>query len=171
MRTAFTCPLVGTVLITLSLLAFPAHAALDAHMTVVGEQQGGIAGDVTLAGREGTFEISEFHHLSNASSHGAQHQPLIVMTRMSKGVPALLRALDQKESLSVIIRFYTIGSAGSQVNHYTITLQNARLVIAEPIMPDNLRSDLANLPARFRLRFEFDVITHTYESDGEVVEL
>lgn len=161
----------GLPALILSFMAVDASAALNGYMTVVGAQQGDIEGDVTLAGLEGTFEINELHHLTSARLEGTTHQPLIVTTRLSKGVPLLLQALDTGETLDITIRLYRPNHAGAEINHYTLVLENARLIAGEPIFPDNLRPELAALPVRIRLRFEFDSIIHQYPPDDQSVEL
>lgn len=162
---------IGLIVITLLLISSPADAALNGYMTVIGAQQGPIEGGVVEAGREGTFEINEFHHLITGSRDGVEHQPLIVTTLLGKGIPPLLQALRDGEILDVTIDIYRPGQSGQEQNFYRFELQNARLVIAEPISPDNRRTELAVLPTRIRLRFEFEAIVHRALLADEMVEL
>lgn len=160
---AFVAPLLLT--------ADPSWASGPGYMTVVGAQQGPIEGDVTSPGQEGTFEIQELHHLSAAGAQGAEHQALIVTTRLSRGIPRLMGALDSGESLNVSIEYEGNDPAsGERIDLYTFALQNARLVIGEPIIADILQAETSQLPLRIRLRFEFEIIRHTYEVTGETIE-
>jgi type VI secretion system Hcp family effector len=159
------------VLVSTCAAMLPAQAALDAYMRVVGAQQGAIEGGVTLAGQEGAFAINEIHHLTTSAEAGTVHQPLIVTTALGKGIPLLMQALDNGEILAIELRLYQPTQAGSEENFYTLELANARLVAAEPISPDNKNPELISYPARIRLRFEFEAISHTAVLAGEQVEL
>lgn len=156
------------VLVSAWLLPSALFAAEDAYMSVEGAVQGVIAGDVTQAGREDTFAINEVHHLIHHNASATQHEPLIVMTDLSKGAPLLLQALDTQESLTVAIDFWRVARSGQMVMFYRMELTGARLVAAEPMMFDNQTVDGRSLPERIRLRFDYDQITHIYQPDQTV---
>jgi len=154
------------------ILSFPSTAEIDAYMFVTG-QSGPIIGDVELPGREGSFKISEFHHLYSLDSRNdISHKPLIITTPMSKSTPLLLMAMDNNSPLQVEIKFYRIDlSSGIQENHYSMLLGNAQIETIEPIMFDNTEDNHTAKPVVFRLRFNYQGITHTYEPDNQEVIL
>lgn len=158
------------LLLPIFLLLFSAkvNAELNAYMSITGETQGLISGDVTLQGREDTFEVNEFHHLFQKDSAGRPTiHSLIVTTPMSKGMPILLNVFNNNEVLtSVVIRFYRPNNVGQEENYYTMTLFNARLVMIEPIMLDNKVPANQSFKTRFRMRFDYARLQHQ-NIDGE----
>lgn len=158
--------------LVLLLFSVTANAESNAYMTIGGANQGEIHGDITLQGKEDTFEINEFHHLFEKDTAGRTTvHSLIVTTRMSKGMPSLLTAFNNFETLnSVVIRFYRQKVTGAEENHYTMTLTNAKLLMIEPIMLDNIDPANISIPTRFRMRFNYSQIEHTY-INGESVTI
>lgn len=152
--------------------SLPSNAALSSHMEVTGDISGNIIGDVTQAGREGTFIVHEFHHLLNTNEHNhLEHKPLIVTTTLSQSIPVLLNAMNTGETLNVMLRFYRPTNTGQEINHYSMELKNALIQVAEPIMLNNLESENANSPTLIRLRFIYQEIIHYYHPEGQTVRL
>ena len=158
------------VSIVLLLINFQALAASDAYMTI---QVNGasISGDVTRAGFEGSFEVNEVHHLIKKSAQ-IEHKPLILTTRMSKGMPLLLQALDRGSLVDLELKFLRIdGNSGQDEHFYTIVIGNGKLVAAEPIMLNNNYPENQPHAVNVRLRFEYQTMEITYENNGESVVL
>lgn len=158
------------VVIVLLLFNFQALAALDAYMTI--EVNGGdILGDVTRAGFEGSFEVNEVHHLIKKSTQ-TEHKPLILTTRMSKGMPLLFQALDQGSRVDLELKFLRPdGNSGQEEHFYTIKIENGKLVAAEPIMLNNIYPENLSLAVNVRLRFDYEKMEITYEDGGVSVIL
>jgi type VI secretion system Hcp family effector len=157
--------LLGTATVLL-LFALPVPAALNAYMTVEGDVQGPIRGEVTLAGREDQIEIHEMHQLYRVEGGRTVHEALILTTRMGIATPKLLTALDTNENLTVTIFYWRPTQSGQEENYYKMELEGARLVASEPIMPDNKNPDLMQYEVRTRLRLTYGAITHTHIVGG-----
>ena len=156
-----------TLFISFIFLSNILFAEQSAYMYIEGTSQAIIPGDVLIAGREGSFEVNEIHHLFQKDSAGrVTLHPLIVTTRMSQSMPLLLRAFDTSEVLEPItIRYYRQSpSSGMEENYYTIILRGAKIEMLEPIMLDNTDPNTASVPARFRIRFSYTAIEHQYNS-------
>lgn len=166
---AWACISVFLASLILPTIAFSTQ---DGYMQVVGKDQGLIQGNAVAAGQEDNFVIHELHHLTSTDSRSIEHQPLIVTTPMSRGVPTLLDTMQSGELLDIGIRLMrTDPMSGSLQEYYSIELRNARLILSEPISPDSRNSEFDHLPPRIRLRFEFESMTHTYKIDDESVDL
>jgi len=161
------------------LLAAPSvsQAALDAYMTVVGEVQGNIEGDVTLAGREGQIEVESFGYnvsspLDSATglpSGKRQHRPVRVLKPIDKASPLLFNALANNENLpNVTIRFWRPSRSGQEVQFYTVELLNARIVSITP--SHSSTADGMADPMREVVSFTFQKIIFTYEDGGITAE-
>jgi type VI secretion system Hcp family effector len=143
------------------------QAELNANMYITGANQGLIAGDSKISGRTDSFDVNEIHHLFQKDSAGRTTiHPLIVTTKMSQGMPFLLKAFDTSETLDpVVIRYYRQNSSsGFQENYYTIIMHGVKIEMLEPIMLDNLDSNTTAIPARMRIRFNYTSIEHQYTS-------
>nr|WP_281347614.1 type VI secretion system tube protein TssD [Marinicella rhabdoformis] len=144
-------------------------AALDAYMMI--KVNGGvIQGDVTRTGFEGFFEVNEVHHLIKNSAQ-TEHKPLILTTRMSKGMPLLFQALDQGSLVDLELKFLRPTNSGQEEHFYTIEIENGKLVAAEPIMLNNNYPENLVHAVNVRLRFDYEKMEITYEDGGETVIL
>jgi type VI secretion system secreted protein Hcp len=103
-------------------------------MTVKGQQQGDIKGDVTLKGKEGTIQVLAFSHQVISPRDAAsglpigkrQHSPLIITKKIDKSTPLLMNALVNNENLPTLtLRFYRPITSGAEQQYYTIKLTNA----------------------------------------------
>ena len=160
------------VLVLLSIISCStAHAALDAYMTIVGQSQGEIEGDVTSPGKNaGSFKITEFHHLIRKPSR-IVHEPLIITTHLGQAMPLLLSAMDIGEPLTVNLKFYRPIISGKLELYYSMDLLQATIIAAEPIMLDNTSAETASKEVNVRLRFNYTKIIHTYEINGQSVKM
>ena len=156
------------LLFVLLTIATCSLAERNAYMFITGATQGLIAGDVTIAGRVDSFEVTETHHLFEQDSAGRKIiHPFIVTTKMSQSMPLLLKAFDTFETLDpVVIRYYRPIPMGGEENYYSILLRNAKIQMIEPIMLDVQDPNVATIPARFRIRFSYTSIEHQYTTSG-----
>lgn len=158
------------VAIMFLLINFQAFSALDAYMYIQ-VNASNISGDVTKAGFEGSFEVNEVHHLIKKSSH-TEHKPLILTTRMSKGMPQLFQALDQGSRVDLELKFVRPSiNTGQEEHFYTISISNGSLLAAEPIMLNNNDPNNLQLPVNVRLRFDYETMVITYEDESVSVVL
>lgn len=155
----------------MAIMSTPALAGLEGAMYVEGSAQGEILGGNTISGREGSFPVIEMHHLVRQDASGIDHRQFIVTVPFGVGIPLLHTALDDQETLSVEIRFYRVTPAGLQEVHYTIGLSGARLVAAEPMLPDTEDPENDQRTQRVRLRFEYRAIEHHDVQSGQRVVL
>jgi len=149
------------------LLSGSAFAGLEGAMYVEGNTQGTIAGGNTIGAREGSFPVVEMHHLIRYDGNGIEHRQFIVTVPVGVGVPLLHKALDDQELLEVEVRFYRVTPVGGQEHHYTIGLSGARLVGAEPMLPDTEMPENDSTSHRARLRFEYRSIEHRDLGSGQ----
>jgi type VI secretion system secreted protein Hcp len=151
-----------------------AHAALDAYAVVFGETQGEIGGDVDIAGREGQILIKafgssvsvNFDPQTGVPGTGRQHRPIRLLKNMDSASPKLLEAFKNNERLtSITLRFYRPTSIGSEQNHVTIVLENARIVGILPGHSSQSENDL-DIPFRETISLTYEAMTVTWEPTG-----
>jgi type VI secretion system secreted protein Hcp len=120
--------------------------ALNAYMYLVGEHQGPILGSVIQAGREGSIMVIAFNHqlfsprdvASGLPTNKRQHEPLRITKEIDKSTPLLMNAWANGEVMdSFELRFWTPGSSGQEVQHYTIRLGGAQIVSVQQEMLNN----------------------------------
>jgi type VI secretion system secreted protein Hcp len=122
------------VLLVCSTLAIA--AGLPAYMTVKGQSQGDIKGEVSQKGREGTIRVLAFSHevisprdaASGLPTGKRQHKALIITKEIDKSTPQLMQALVNNENLPTLtLKFYRPSSTGMEDQYYTIKLTNAAI--------------------------------------------
>lgn len=151
------------------------RAAMSVYLTLEGEGGNPIEGDVTTAGREGTIEVFEIHHMvsvprdpqSGLPTGQRQYEPFIFTKRIDKASPLLLKALVHGETLrSATFRYYRINPHGGEESYYTVRLTNVMVTAFEPLSPNNLDAANTAFPHMERVRLVFQQIRHTWEPDG-----
>jgi type VI secretion system secreted protein Hcp len=168
----------AAVLLTCLTLAAPVHAELNAYMKVKSAKQGDIKGGVTQKGRENTILVIAVDHEivsprdagSGQATGKRQHKPLVITKEIDRSSTALRNALINNENLpEVTVQFYTAraaGAAGAEVQHFTITLKNARITGIHHVMPNNKDPELTRLNAYEQVSFSYDEITWTWTDGG-----
>jgi type VI secretion system secreted protein Hcp len=153
------------------------QAALNAYMTIEGDIQGTIEGDVTLTGRQNMIEVVSVGYNVSApidTSTGLptgkrQHRPVRILKSVDKSSPKLFFALTSNENLNpVVIRFWRPNNSGQEVHFYTIELIDARVVSISP--SHSSVGSGAIEPVREAVSLVFGRIIITDEINGITVE-
>jgi type VI secretion system secreted protein Hcp len=104
-------------------------------MTLEGEQQGLIKGDVMDSGKEGYIECSSYRHSvitpldeSSGTLIGErQHRPVRITKRIDQATPLLLKAwVTNEKILSLSLEFYRIDASGGEPgeHYFTVRIEN-----------------------------------------------
>ena len=116
--------------------------ALMAYLKRKGQQQGQIEGSVTQKGREGKIAVIAATHeivsprdaASGLPTGMRQHQPWLLTKEVDAATPLLYRLLANNDAITDWeLQFWTTqvrasSGAGTEVQHYTVRLFEARLV-------------------------------------------
>lgn len=164
------------VLFVFSAVTSVSFGALNAYLTLAGQSQGQIHGDVTTAGREGTIEVYAFDHTVFSPRSGStglptgkrQHEPLRITKSIDKSTPLLMSAWVNNENLTQFeLRFYQPDpKTGAERNYYTIILTNAHIVSIQQEMLNNKNPDFQSYPAREHVTFVYEGIEWVHPTSG-----
>lgn len=118
------------------------------YLTLKGQKQGDIKGGVTQKGREGSIGVQYLQQkivsprdaASGLPSGKRQHEPLVFRKTFDKSTPLLLNALVNNENLpQVHFKFWrTSSTVGTEVQYFTIDLENASLASSNLYHPDSM---------------------------------
>ena len=137
------------------------------YMTLRGQKQGVIKGEVTRKGLEGSHFLLAYSHeivsprdpASGLPTGKRQHQPFRVVKLLNEGSPALLNAMAANEVLpTVTIDVWGVNNVGVEAKILTYTLVNANLISIRPWMPNQSDSAAANYPPAEELSFSYESI-------------
>jgi type VI secretion system secreted protein Hcp len=149
--------------LALLLAVTPADAALNAYLIMKGSKQGEFKGSVTQKGRENTIMVIAVDHQVR-NDRGKVHGVYTITKELDKSSPLLYRALTTGETMaSFELQFWTprvggaIGGGGTEYQHYTVKLTNARIVDMKFKMLNNKNPELMRYA-------EFEEVSFTYES-------
>ncbi len=165
--------------LALCLLPDVAGGALNAYLTLEGQSQGDIEGDVTLAGREGTIEVTSFEYEVASPRDAAtglptgrrQHEPIKVTKRVDQSSPMLFQALVTNENLpSFELRFYRPTREGREEQFYTVRLTDARVTKVRVVQPDTYDPANDRRPLTEEVSFVFQSIEVVYEPTGTTAQ-
>lgn len=142
-------------------VCFPALPAIPLSVRIDGATQGWIQGEDPRSMVEG----AEFHHLVStpAGSTTPRHDVAILTKNVDKASVKLWRAYGTGERLQVKLHYYRIDDTGTEVNFYTVTLTDARIVGLEPILPHGKDPALERMVPMERVRFEYRSMTVKWE--------
>lgn len=155
------------------------HAAEPAYLEIVGETQGAIHGDVTIAGREDTIEVHAFSHQIIAPRDAAsglptgkrQHKPMTIVKRIDKATPLLANLLTHNENLTTFtLTFWRKDQTGREVAYYKIELLNAQIVSIRPWMPNTNDPATAAIQPSEEIAFVYQKIIWTWQDGGITAE-
>ena len=147
--------------------------ALNAYLKLAGAVHGQIKGGSIQKGREQQIVVIGYNHeiisprdaATGQATGKRQHLPLTIIKEIDKSSPLLLSALATNEKMTDFqLRFYTsgrtsgrVGATGAEVNHFTITLQDATISAIKSIM-------LNNKVPEFLKRNEYEEISFVYKT-------
>ena len=110
---------------------------ISMYLTLTGETQGLIQGDVTQAKREDSIRVLAYFHEITSPRDAAtglpignrQHKPLTIVKLIDKATPKLYKILASNEGITEWrLDFYRPSSSGGEQLYYTIELTNAIIV-------------------------------------------
>jgi|SRR6185312_12233231 len=149
--------------------------ALNSYLKLKGQKQGDIKGDVTQKGREGKILVMAFDHevqtprdpASGLPTGKRMHRPFTITKEIDKSSPLLHSALVNNENLTVWeLQCFAAESSGVEVNTYTVTLTNARIVDITSTMLNNKIPENAKMPLLEEVSFTYQKIQWTWVSGG-----
>ncbi|MFQ5767361.1 MAG: type VI secretion system tube protein TssD, partial [Acidobacteriota bacterium] len=143
--------------------ATDAGAPLNSYLTLDGQTQGSIPGDVTQLGKEGTIQVTEIHHLMNVPvdpttgqpAGPLTHQPFVFTKQVDKATVPMYTALLNQELLTATFRYYKLSQFGTEVQYFTIALINARIIAIEPIKAETKDPTNQSFPDMERIRMVY----------------
>jgi type VI secretion system secreted protein Hcp len=158
--------------------------ALNAYLSLTGQKQGLIQGSVTQKGREGKIMIIAVSHeivsprdaASGLPTGKRQHKPLVLTKEIDKSSPLLFNSLVNNENISKFeLQFWApqlraSAGTGTEVQHYTITLENANIASISSRMPNNKHPDLMKFAEYEEVAFTYQKITWTWNDGGITAE-
>lgn len=141
-------------------------------MSITGQKQGYLRGEVMQKGREGQHRLLAYTH-EIVSSHDPatglptgkrQHQPFRIVKLLNESSPPLLTAMTTGESLTVIVDVWAIDAfgGGSEMKLMTYTLTNARVVSIRSWAPNRSDTAAQNYPPAEEVAFTYQKITVTF---------
>ncbi len=149
--------------------------ALNSYLKLKGQKQGDIKGGVTQKGREGKILVMAFDHevqtprdpASGLPTGKRMHRPFTITKEIDKSSPLLYSALVNNETLTVWeLQCFAAKSTGAEVNTYTVTLTNARIVDITSTMLNNKMPENAKMPLMEEVSFTYQKIQWTWVSGG-----
>jgi len=151
--------------------------AVNAYLTLKGQQQGPISGPVTEKGRENSIEIHSFSNQIASPRDPASglptgkriHHPISIVKEIDQTSTALRSAFVENENLvSWTLQFWTVGAVDPVMDTetYAIQLTNANIASIREFMVDS--EDPANngLPLREEVTFTYQKIEWIW-TDGD----
>jgi type VI secretion system secreted protein Hcp len=151
--------------------------ALNAYLTLVGENQGPILGSVTQTGRVGQIMVIAYGHevftprntTSGLLTDARQHEPLRITKEIDKSTPLLMNAWSRGEVMTEFyLRFWTPSSSGAEVQHYTIRLSGAQIVSIQQEMMNNKYPENMQHKEREYVTFTYRGIEWLWTPDGGI---
>lgn len=158
---------------------------IPAYMTIEGESQGDMSegalseesvGTLWQEDHEDEIMIEAMEHeiylprdrQSGQPSGQAVHNPLKVTKIFDKSSPLLYNALVSGESLTVEITWYRTSAEGMQEEYFTHTLEDARVVNINAIMPNCLDPAMESFTHMEEVSFSYKGINweHTAGVEG-----
>jgi type VI secretion system secreted protein Hcp len=149
--------------------------ALHFYITITGQKQGAIKGDVTSKGHEGAILglalsheiISPRDPQSGLPSGKRMHKPLKVTVPWGSATPKLLDAIYNNETLmSVHMSFLRPAPTGAEAQFMTIDLTNASVSDLVSIVPNGSDPNLAKVQEYNEISFTYQKITTTFTVGG-----
>ena len=150
------------------------QSAANIFLTLTGEKQGSIKGNVIQKGKEGLIAAYAFNHEIAAPKDAATgmamgkriHKPVTITKEVDLASAKILSALMTNERLKeVVINFWrprksgVAGAAGQEVNYYRVILTNASI---SNITQDKPLATDANAPIVERVELVYEKIEWQY---------
>ena len=154
--------------------------ALSPYLYLKGQKQGEIKGSVTQKGRENSILVIAVSHdvvsprdaASGLPTGKRMHKPFVITKELDKSSPLLYNALVNNENISSwSLKFWTpqlraTSGAGTEVQHYTVTLTNANVASIAFRMANNKHPDLMKFAEYEEVAFTYQKIEWTWTDGG-----
>jgi len=152
--------------------------ALNAYLRLVGQKSGEIKGSVTQKGREGRIMVIAASHdvasprdpATGMATGKRQHTPFLITKELDKSTPLLHQAQAANESFREWeLQFWTpqtkaSSGAGTEVQHFTVTLTNASIASMRTLMQNNKNPELMKYDIWEEIAFVYEQITWTWKA-------
>lgn len=157
------------------LLGQSSSANSSVFMTMTGQSQGRIDGEITQVGREKQHRLLAYSHeivsprdpASGQATGKRQHQPFRIVKLINQGSPMLLTAMKNNEALTeVVVDIWTPSATGREEKLFTYTLKNARIVSLRPWMPNKSDTSAQPYPPAEEIAFVYESIKITFHNGG-----
>ncbi len=154
--------------------------ALNAYLTLKAAHAGDIHGSVTQKGRENSIMVIAVNHrivsptdaASGQASGKRVHSPFVITKELDKSSPLLYQALCTNETITAwTLKFWTaqtkaVAGGGSEVQHFTVSLTNARICSIDFQQPNTKHPDLVKLGDFEEVGFAYQKIEWTWMDGG-----
>jgi len=154
--------------------------ALNAYLNLTGQKQGDVKGSVIQKGREGKMMIIAVSHeivsprdaASGLPTGKRMHKPFTITKELDKASPILYSILCNNENITKWeLQFWTPQiqaktGTGSEVQHYTVKLENANIASISFRMANNKHPDLMKFAEYEEIAFTYEKITWTWNDGG-----
>ena len=153
--------------------------ALNAYLTLTGETQGKIEGDVTEAGREGMIEVNGWNHevlqtrdaASGLPTGKRQHKPLTITKRIDKSSPLLMNILVTNENITnLTLELFQASRTGAEEPSLLIELVNATVADIRIEQLNNKYPENTQQEVREHVSFTYQRIVFTWLPTGSTAE-
>jgi type VI secretion system secreted protein Hcp len=165
---------------TLMLSTIPADAAMMAYAYLKGQKSGQVKGSITQKGREDSIGVIAYDHLikvptdaaSGAPTGKTQHGLFKFTKELDKSTPILFSAMTNNEVLSeAVFKFWTpqlkaAAGVGTEVQHFTVKLTNARIVDIRANMQNIRNPELTKYSEQEEVSLTYQKIEWTWNDGG-----
>jgi type VI secretion system secreted protein Hcp len=156
---------------------------MNKYINVTGTKSGKYKGGVTQKGREGSSFVLSFdmgvetpsdQHTGLAAGM-RRHKPFLIRKEIDVASPLYLNSACTNEVLTkVTLQFYKVGhtkvgAAGTEVNYYTIELDNARVASYRSLTPEHAGDSDMQQKSTWdieEIQFTYQKITTTITDGG-----
>jgi len=137
---------------------------------------GGVAGSVEIAGREGTIEVVDVDHdlhiptdiHSGMLTGVRQHGQMVVRAAFDAATPYLYKACTEGETFQTVkLSFFKIDDTGTEVEYFTILLERVKVSAVAVDVPQVKMRRNEHLPHMAQYSFVYQRITWTF-TDGTI---
>ncbi len=149
--------------------------ARSGYAKIIGEKTSDIKGSVKQKGHEDWIEVISMDHtiLTPVDKQTGQvfgrrqHQPLVLVKPTDKATPLIYKVMCSGENLSkVTIDFLKVDKTGVEVNHYSIELEEAKVIQVRTLLPDTKTEELTNRPMTEEVSLSYRKVTWIYHDGG-----
>lgn len=151
--------------------------ALPLYLTLKDENQQEIKGSVQVVGRENTIEVIEFSHeitiptdKNTGKLVGARtHQPIGFIKEVDSSSVYLYKAVTTGQTLSsAVFKWYKINESGQEVEYFTTTLTNVKVVSVKPLVPNIKNPNNSDYSHQEYIELRYEQISWKYH-DGSYI--